>query len=97
MDPELLLFGILPILLAVGLMIASIRMALRTRRITEILWTAVLVLLTSFSLVMLYRMVVLEAWPTFLPHITLGFCLVLVVGQYLLFHRNRTASSNVKR
>jgi len=91
MDIETILYGILPSLMALCLVVASIRTALRYRRLGQMLLTITLVLLCCYALVMLYRISVLDAWPTFIPHVIIGFCLVLLLGQRLLFHRERTA------
>jgi hypothetical protein len=43
----------------------------------------------AWSLLILYRIFVLGAWPTYLPHVAIGGVVIIVITQTLLFRRTR--------
>jgi len=79
-----LLFGLLPGVAGVFAMILSYRVASKTRCVSDTIASIVVVVVVVLSLLMLFGIWILGGWPTFLPHILIGFALLLVSAQCLL-------------
>lgn len=84
----LILFGVLPTVFAVASVTASVMVSCRARSILHFVISAVVLAGVAWSLLILYRIFVRGAWPTYLPHFVIGILLVVVVVQILL-HRYR--------
>jgi hypothetical protein len=84
-----LLFTALPIVLAVAAIIASWMISRRARSVAQWCVSAAVFAAIAWSLVILYRIFVLGAWPTYLPHIIIGVTLVIVIAQTFCFRRSR--------
>jgi hypothetical protein len=89
MSTELLLFGVLPTVVAVGAVVVSWLVSRRARSFAH--WCAsVLVFLTvAWSLLILYRIFLLGAWPIYLPYFVIGLTVLIVIIQALLLRRSR--------
>lgn len=83
--PRNMAFGLLPTALAVSAVLVSGMVAWRSRNVTQ--WCASVVLLAGivWSLFVLYRIFILNAWPTFLPHYVIAGGVVVAVIQLLLW------------
>ncbi len=85
---EDLLWGLIPSAVAIGICAWSIVMAFKARGIAHIAISAFLSLALIWSLIVLYRIFILNTWPTFLPHIVIAAGAVIAVVQWL-FYRKR--------
>ena len=89
MDIEaLILFGVLPTVLAIAAVVSSLMVACRSRRFGHWIISAIVLAGVAWSLLILYRIFVLGAWPTYLPHYVIGILVVVVITQ-ICWHRNR--------
>ena len=85
----LLLEGILPTVLAIAAVVSSVMVACRARHILHFVISAVVLAGVAWSLLILYRIFVLGAWPTYLPHFVIGILLFVVVAQIFLYRSRR--------
>ena len=79
---EELLWGLIPALAATLATLASIGVTISARRPIHYLVSAIVLALSAWSLVILYRIFIAGAWPTFLPHITIGLSAVITSLQF---------------
>jgi hypothetical protein len=89
MSIEALLWGLLPTVLAVCSVFVSLFVAFRTRRLFHFLVSILVIAGVAWSLLILSRIFVLGAWPTYLPHVAIGGVVIIVITQTLLFRRTR--------
>lgn len=57
---------------------------LRSQRRTHYIVSTIVIALTAWSLVILYRIFILGAWPTFLPHIVIGLSAAIAAFQFVI-------------
>ena len=89
----LVLFGYLPLCVAIALPIASAYCAIRSGRLSQLLIAISLLAPMAWSSRVLLRM--LEgAWPTLLPHLIIGAGAAVVVWQIAVLRRDTTAKSS---
>ncbi|MGV3771831.1 MAG: hypothetical protein ACO1QB_02950, partial [Verrucomicrobiales bacterium] len=89
-DPIVFFWGALPAALMAGAMVVSTFKGLKRRKIIDFLITPIVLGLGGFSLLILYRIFVLGAWPIFLPHLILVFCVTVTFLQLLYPFRFKT-------
>ena len=89
MSIEALLWGILPTVVAVATVFGSLFMSWKDRRITHFVTSTVILIGVVWSLVNLYRIFVLGAWPTFLPHVIIGVALIVLAAQVILLRSRK--------
>ncbi|HEU5071662.1 MAG TPA: hypothetical protein VFV96_14755 [Verrucomicrobiae bacterium] len=89
MSIEALLWGILPTMVALCAVIVSLFVACRARRVLHFVASAVVIGAVAWSLLILYRIFILGAWPTYLPHLAIGVALFIVMAQTFLFRSKR--------
>ncbi len=79
-----ILFGILPGIVALGFIVISVRSILRAISIKQLALGIPVVLTAIFSLFVLERMFLQAAWPTFLPHLAIVAITPLTALQWHL-------------
>ncbi len=84
-----LLFGALPSVVAVGAVVVSWLVARRAHSIGQWCASALVFIAAAWSLVLVYRIVALGAWPTPHPYIAIGLATVIVIVQAWLLRRSR--------
>jgi hypothetical protein len=84
-----LLFGALPTVVAVAAAVVSWLVSRRARSGIHWCASALVFVAAAWSLLLLYRMFVLGAWPTYLPHVVIGLAAVVVIVQTFLLRRSR--------
>ena len=89
MSIEALLWGLLPTIVALCALIVSLFVTFRARRVFHFAASAVVIATVVWSLLILYRIFVLGAWPSYLPHLAIGVVLIFVIAQTLLFRSKR--------
>ena len=89
MSIEALLWGILPTIVALCAVIVSLLVAFRARRILQFATSGIVIAAVAWSLLILYRILVLDAWPTYLPHLAIGVVLIIVIAQTIVFRNRR--------
>jgi len=89
MITEEVLFGAIPFVVAVGTVVVSWLVSRRARSLAH--WCASLLVFLSvaWSLLILYRIFVRGAWPSYLPHFVIGLAVLIVMIQAFLLRRNR--------
>ena len=92
-DLELYLYGIIPIIIGILIMLKSINVSLKRNMILN--WLITLVIFVSFGLAeyMLFLITFKGAWPTYLPHILLVVNLILLGIQLLIKNRKSGITS----
>jgi len=86
MGLELIVWGVCPAFLGGALVAATVSMSARHRTLPQVLLSVGTVTLCVYALWVLWRIFVLGAWPTFLPHLLIGISVALYVLQ-VVFHR----------
>jgi hypothetical protein len=86
MGLELIVWGVCPALLGGALISASVSLSARRRTLPQVLLSVGTVTLCVYALWVLWRIFVLGAWPTFVPHLLIGISVALYVLQ-VVFHR----------
>ncbi len=93
MSSEALLWGLLPTVLAVCAVFSSLFVTFRARRPFHVLASILVIGGVAWSLMILYRIFVLGAWPTYLPHVAIGAGLIVVVIQAFLVRKTKQAAT----
>ena len=78
-----ILLAILPVTVALATAITSIWLSCRRMRLSDWLFSIIIAVLVGWSLFVLYRIFVVGAWPTVLPHMVIGFAGLLLIIQRL--------------
>ena len=86
---EQLLWGIFPALVGLAAVALSLGIAFRRRHALHIFAAATVLIAVLWSFIVLYRIFILGAWPTYLPHIVIGTAFVIAAIQTLLFRPKR--------
>jgi hypothetical protein len=89
MSIEALLWGILPAIVALCAVFVSLLVAFRARRILHFAVSGIVIAAVTWSLLILYRIFALDAWPTYWPHVTIGVVLITVIAQTIRFRNRR--------
>ena len=84
-----LLFGALPTVIAVMAVVVSWLVSRRARSAVHWCVSVLVFFAAGWSLLILYRIFVQGAWPTYLPHIVIGIAAVMVITQIFLLRRRR--------
>ncbi len=84
----LLIFGILPMMLAVGLIALSLWAASQGPLVIQLPLSVVTVALAGWGLFVLIR-ILMGAWPTALPHLAMGCATPLAIAQLLTARANQ--------
>ena len=83
-----LLFGALPTVVAVIAVIASWLVSRRAHSAAHWGASALVLVAAAWSILILYRIFFLGAWPTYLPHVVIGLVVVVVFVQLFLLRRS---------
>jgi hypothetical protein len=89
---EGLLWGLIPAVAAAFTIIVSLCAAVSVRRRIQYFLSTIVIAIAAWSLLLLYRIFILGAWPTFLPHIAIAICVVTSFVQ-VAFARGGNAKS----
>ncbi len=89
MSIEALFWGIIPTVVAVATVFGSLFMSWKERRITHFITSAIVLIGVVWSLAVLYRIFLLGAWPTFLPHVIIGVALIAFAAQAILLRSRK--------
>jgi hypothetical protein len=81
MDIEILLWVVLPTVIALCAAVASLFVAFRTCHAFQFALSALVMAGVAWSLLTLYSIFLLSAWPTYLPHLVIGVVSVIAVAQ----------------
>lgn len=83
MDLEPILWGYLPIIIALVEILVSIRLSITKRTFGQ--W-GLTVVISGLNILLIYILVfiLLGAWPTYMPHIGILISAVLLLIQYLI-------------
>ena len=83
----LVIWGILPAVVALGAIVLSIYSAIRNISAAQLVLGVPVLVVSGFSLVVLKRIFIDGAWPTYLPHLAIGASCLLVGVQVWLGRR----------
>jgi hypothetical protein len=86
----LILFVIMPTVLSIAAVVSSLIVSCRARHALHFLISALVVAGVAWSLVILYRIFVQGAWPSYLPYFVIGFLVAVVIAQILWFSWEET-------
>lgn len=83
----MVLFGIVPAVVALGVIVVSIRSMVRAFSLVQLTVGIPAILVAAWSLFVLERIFLDNAWPTFLPHILIPLTVPLAAFQWRLARR----------
>jgi hypothetical protein len=92
-DLEFYLYGIIPMIITLLIMVKSIQILFKRKMFLN--WLMTLLIFVSFSLAeyMLFLISFTQAWPTYFPHLLLVLNLILLGIQLLLNNRKSEINS----
>ena len=90
---EYLIWGLLPVVIALGSIVLSARSFLRQPTAIQAVLSLLAIPAASWALWVLKRILMDRAWPTFLPHFVIAAAVAIVAVQTWL---GRRAGSNRK-
>jgi multisubunit Na+/H+ antiporter MnhB subunit len=74
---EIILWGVLPVLVAMIALSVSFKIATRNKSALQWTLSVVVSVLVGFSFLILYQIFFADGWPTFIPHFLVGISLAL--------------------
>ena len=83
MEIEYILWGFLPLVASIALMVWSIQLTRKKIRIWKVVLSVIIFLALMFAALVLIQMM-LGAWPTFIPHIVIGVVISILTVQQLV-------------
>ncbi len=92
MKSEVLFMGLLPTIIALIAVIVSLVISFKIRRASHFLLSCMVGVGVAWSLMILYRIFILGAWPTCLPHLVIGVVFIIVILQSILYGRQKSYS-----
>ncbi|MGQ7947599.1 hypothetical protein [Flavobacterium sp. WC2509] len=87
-DLELYLYGILPMIFGLFILLKSIQILSNGKTILNWIISTIILVSTLFAEYILAFVLFKEAWPTYLPHILILFNLLLLFAQIKIKKRN---------
>ena len=90
MDLEEVIWGYIPLIIAFGIIIYSYNLLIRKKSILVITLSILITVSSGYAIYYLGFMILKTAWPSFLPHLLVGFSLVLILIQFTLTRNNTT-------
>jgi hypothetical protein len=93
----IVVFGVFPAMVAIGAMGLSLRAIARAFGPVQILMGVSTIGAALWSLLVLKRIFLDGAWPTYLPHLIIAGCVVVAALQSLLARRVNRIGSGLKR
>ena len=88
MNIEALLWGLLPTVVSLFAVLLSLFVAFKARRVFHYVASGVVLTSVAWSLLILYRIFVQDAWPTYVPHLAIGVTLIIGIAQTYVFRRS---------
>ena len=86
-------WGVIPAFVGIVASALSVRAAFVSRRWVQFLASGMVIGLVVFSIVLLYRIFIEGAWPIVVPHIAIGFSMVVAVVQFRFRQRKGLGGS----
>lgn len=90
-DGEAWVYGFIPFVLALAILGVSVRIAWKTKSLGHTILSIPIVVGSGLVAYVLFETLVRNGWPSYVPHIILGVCLLLVIAQMLLYREASTA------
>ena len=84
MKIELLIFGFLPVGIAILTLVWTILLSIKSQSVLQWVVSFIVAGLTGWSLLMLHAIFMRGAWPTYWPHICILAALFVTVGQAMV-------------
>ena len=82
-NPEFLYWFVIPTVLAALIALGSIIISLKRRSVGNWIGTLIIMVLISLSEIILYQIFFEESYPSYIPHVLIGFSLILFLIQIL--------------
>ena len=89
MDLETVVFGYIPIVFAIFEIIVSIKLTKNRKKTFGFIISFLILVLNSSAIYELVE-ILLDAWPSYTPHLLILLSTVLLMIQYLIFKRKKT-------
>lgn len=94
MDFEIVIYGIIPIVIALFGIIATVYLTSKKFNPFGFIVSFLILTFNSLSIYILVK-ILLDAWPSYTPHILILLSTVLLIIQYLIFKKKKTFANNV--
>lgn len=92
-DLEFYLWGILPMIIGLLILLKSIQISFLRKTILNWIILAILLLSSFLAEYILAIITFTDAWPSYLPHLLLAFNLILLLVQILLKNKLKTQNT----
>jgi len=87
MDLEAVIYGYIPIVIAVLEIIATFYLTKNKKNLFGFIVSILILVANSLSIYILVQ-ILLDAWPSYTPHILILLSTILLIIQYLKFKKN---------
>jgi len=94
MDLETVIYGYIPILIALFEIIVSIYLTKTRKKMFGFIVSFLILVLNSLSIYILVK-ILLDAWPSYTPYILILLSTILLIIQYLIFKKKKTFANTV--
>lgn len=84
-EPEFIYWFLIPTIFALFIFIKSIIILLTKKSIFNWIMTSIIFLLIAFSEYILFLIFFLAYYPTFVPHMIIGFAIVIFLLQFFIY------------
>lgn len=87
MDLEIVVYGYIPIVIAIFEILASLYLTKNRKRAFGFIVSFLIVVFNSLAIYILVE-ILLNAWPSYTPHLLILLSTVLLIAQYLIYKKN---------
>jgi len=94
MDLEIIVYVYIPIIIAVFEIIVSVYLTKIRKRAFGFIVSFLIVVFNSLSIYILVQ-ILMDAWPSYTPHILILLSTILLIIQYLIFKKKKTFANTV--
>lgn len=81
-SPELILFGILPVIIGITILLLSFRVCKTHKSVFQITASILNSILFGYAITILYQIFFLDYYPSYLPHLIIFLSGLILVFQY---------------
>ena len=93
MNFEIVIYGIIPIGIALFEIIATVYLTKKKMNLFGFIVSFLILVFNSLSIYILFK-ILLDAWPSYTPHILILLSTVLLIIQFLIFKKKKTIAQH---
>ena len=81
---ETLTWCVLPAIICLFVIVLTIRLSIKIKKLFSWILSLIILIAASLSFAILCTIYFTDSWPTFIPHIAIGFSIILLLIQFTL-------------